>query len=178
MMKRLVFVIVALAAMSAAPAAAQQHGQHGEHHANAAYRGPIMSADEQAIANVVETLFDGMRAGDSSMVRSVFHPQVRMVTAFRNQQGPQVNVENDLTGFVTAVGTPHEQVWDERISNLVIRTDGDFGMAWMEYGFFAGEQFSHCGVDLMELVRGADGAWKIIGLADTRRRAGCEQWTQ
>ena len=177
MTKRAVFMIAALAAMSATPVAAQQHGQHGEHHANAAYRGPIMSADEQAIADVVETLFDGMRAGDSSMVRSVFHPQIRMVTAFRNAQGPQLSVETDLTGFVTAVGTPHEQVWDERISNLVIKTDGDFGMAWMEYGFFAGEQFSHCGVDLMELVRTAEG-WKIIGLADTRRRAGCEQWTR
>ena len=170
-------MIAALVAVGgAAPLAAQQHGQHGEHHANAAYRGPIMSADEQAIADVVETLFDGMRAGDSAMVRSVFHPQVRMVTSFRNAQGPQLAVENDLSGFLTAVGTPHEQVWDEKISNLVIKTDNDFGMAWMEYGFFAGEQFSHCGVDLMELVRTPDG-WKIIGLADTRRRAGCEQWT-
>lgn len=178
MTKRLILSIAAaLAVVTAAPVAAQHHGgQHGEHHANAAYRGPIMSADEQAIADVVETLFDGMRAGDSAMVRSVFHPQIRMVTSFRNQQGAQVAVENDLTGFVTAVGTPHEQVWDEKISNLVIRTDGDFGMAWMEYGFFAGDQFSHCGVDLMELVRTAEG-WKIIALADTRRRAGCEQWT-
>jgi hypothetical protein len=175
MTKRLILSIAAaLVVVTAAPVSAQQHG---EHHANAAYRGPIMSADEQAIADVVETLFDGMRAGDSSMVRSVFHPQIRMVTSFRNREGvPQVSVENDLTGFVTAVGTPHEQVWDEKISNLMIRTDGDFGMAWMEYGFFAGEQFSHCGIDLMELVRTAEG-WKIIALADTRRRAGCEQWT-
>lgn len=173
MTKQLILSVVALAAITAAPATAQQRGDHD---ANAAYRGPIMTADEQAIADVVETLFDGMRAGDSSMVRSVFHPQVRMVTSFRNQQGPQVNVENDLTGFVTAVGTPHEEVWNEKIANLRIMTDGDFGMAWMEYGFFAGERFSHCGIDLMELVRTSTG-WKIIHLADTRRRAGCESWT-
>jgi hypothetical protein len=174
MTKRAVFMIAALTAVSAAPALAQQHG---EHHANAAVNGATLTADEQAVADVVETLFDGMRAGDSSMVRGVFHSQVRMVTSFRNREGvPQVAVESDLTGFVTAVGTPHEEVWDERIDNLVIKTDGDFAMAWMDYGFFAGEQFSHCGIDLMELVRTAEG-WKIIALADTRRRAGCEQWT-
>ena len=163
-MKKTMLVAVALAAFTAAPVAAQHEG-HG-----------AMSADQQAIAAVVDVLFDGMRTGDSTMVRSVFHPQVRMVTSFRNQQGPQVRVENSLDGFVTAVGTPHPEVWDERISNLTIMTDGDFGMAWMEYGFFAGERFSHCGIDLMELVRTAEG-WKIIGLADTRRGSGCEQWT-
>ncbi len=173
-MTRLILSLVALATISAVPAAAQQRG---DHQANAAYRGPIMNADEQAIADVVETLFDGMRAGDSSMVRSVFHPQIRMVSAFRNQQGPQVNVEANLDGFVQQIGTPHEEVYDERIRNLVIRTDGDFGMAWMEYGFFVGERFSHCGIDLMELVRTPEGG-QIIHLADTRRRAGCEQWTR
>jgi hypothetical protein len=161
-------------AVSAAPLSAQQHD---EHHANAAYVGPIKTADEQAVADVVETLFDGMRTGDSAMVRSVFHQDIRMVTSFRNREGaPQVAVESDLNGFVTMVGTPHAEVYDERISNLVIKTDGDFGMAWMDYGFFLSERFSHCGIDLMELVRTTDG-WKIVHLADTRRRAGCEQWT-
>ena len=164
MKKTILAVAVALTAFTAAPVAAQ-HAGHTE-----------MSADQQAIAAVVETLFNGMRTGDSTMVRSVFHPEIRMVTSFRNQQGPQVRVENSLDGFVTAVGTPHPEVWDERISNLTIMTDGDFGIAWMEYGFFLGERFSHCGIDMMELVRGETG-WKIIGLADTRRRSGCEQWT-
>lgn len=160
----------AFAALTSACATAQDHD------AAAPQQAAVPTEDERAVRAVVETLFNGMRTGDSTMVRSVFHPQIRMVTSFRNQQGPQVSVESSLDGFVTAVGTPHAEVWDERISDLLIKTDGDFAMAWMNYGFFAGERFSHCGIDLMELVRTEQG-WKIIALADTRRRSGCEEWT-
>lgn len=171
MMKRSMLVLAFVAAAGAAPLAAQEHGAHAQ---DAGAHGHGSQEDIAAITAIVDRLFDGMRAGDSAMVRSVFHPQVRMVTSFRNREGqPQVAVENSIDGFVQAVGTPHDEVWDERISGLMIHTDGDFGMAWMDYWFFLGERFSHCGIDLMELVRTPEG-WKIIGLADTRRREGCE----
>ena len=43
---------------------------------------------------------------------------------------------------------------------------------WAEYDFYLGDQFSHCGVDVMWLAKLATG-WKIIALSDTRRREGC-----
>jgi hypothetical protein len=43
----------------------------------------------------------------------------------------------------------------------------------MDYGFFLGDQFSHCGVNSFQLVRTEDG-WKTIHLIDTRQQAGCE----
>ena len=159
---------LAAALIAAVPAAAQQTPAERE-----APSGAFMTDDHRAIARVVHELFDGMRAGDSAMVRRVFHPRVRLLTSFRRDGQPMLAVEEDIEGFVTAVGTPHEDVWDERIWGLLIRTDGDFGMAWMNYAFYAGSTFSHCGVDLMEFVRTPDG-WKIVGLADTRRREGCE----
>ncbi len=36
---------------------------------------------------VVRRLFDGMRAGDSAMVRSVFHPQLRMLSVGTAKEG-------------------------------------------------------------------------------------------
>jgi len=167
-MKRPILSAAALLlVLGAVPAAAQHAGHAGPDTA-------ALTEDQAAIAAVVDQLFDGMRAGDSAMVRAVFHPEIRMVTSYRNREGrPQVAVQDSLDGFVQAVGTPHEEVWDEKIWGLVIMTDGDFGMAWMNYGFFLGERFSHCGIDLMELVRTDDG-WKIISLADTRRREGCD----
>lgn len=132
-----------------------------------------MSDDERAVAAIVHDLFDAMRSGDSATVRRVFHPEARMVTSFRRDDQPMVAIEEDLSGFVEMVGTPHEEVYDERIWGLLIRTDGDFAMAWMNYAFYLGSEFSHCGIDLMEMVRTTDG-WQIIGLADTRQREGCE----
>jgi hypothetical protein len=43
----------------------------------------------------------------------------------------------------------------------------------MKFAFFAGEEFSHCGVNSAELVKTSDG-WKIMHLADTSQRENCE----
>lgn len=128
-------------------------------------------ADRAEVLAVVTRLFDGMRAGDSAMVRSTFHPKALLSTALLRQGDAVVETE-DIEGFVRAVGTPHAEVWDERIRNPQVLVDGTLASVWVEYSFYAGTRFSHCGVDAFQLAR--DGtAWKIIALADTRRRTGC-----
>lgn len=127
---------------------------------------------EAEVRAVVQRLFDGMRAGDSTMVRSTFHPSARLQTTGANREGVPMIRSDSIDGFVRAVGTPHEQVWDERISDLVVQVDGNLAQVWMNYTFYAGGQKSHCGVNAAQLFRGPDG-WKFIQLADTRRRAAC-----
>lgn len=128
-------------------------------------------ADKAAVLAVVKRLFDGMRAGDSAMVRSVFHPQALLSTALVRQGKAVVETEG-IEGFVSAVGTPHTDVWDERTRNEQVLLDGTLASVWVEYSFYAGTRFSHCGVDAFQLAKdGAD--WKIVALADTRRRTGC-----
>jgi Putative lumazine-binding len=124
---------------------------------------------------VVTRLFDGMRAGDSAMVRSVFHPQVRLLTVAKGRDGAQrLVVENSIDEFAKAVGTPHPQPWDERLWNERVEIDGALASVWVDYSFFLGSTFSHCGIDHFLLVRGDDGVWRIISLADTRRTEGCK----
>lgn len=122
---------------------------------------------------VVKRLFDGMRAGDSAMVRSVFHPQVRMITAAVRDGTPALRIESGADGFVKAVGTPHPQPWDEKTYNEKVEIDGPLASVWTEYTFHLGPTFSHCGVDHFLLAKDAAGAWKIVELADTRQTQGC-----
>lgn len=125
---------------------------------------------------VVKRLFDGMRAGDSAMVRSVFHPQARMVNVSRGSDGAvRMRVESAVDGFVKAVGTPHPVVWDERFWNEKVEVDGPLASVWVDYAFYAGDKFSHCGIDHFLMVRSDSGAWQILSLADTRRTEGCKQ---
>jgi hypothetical protein len=123
---------------------------------------------------VVRRLFDGMRAGDSAMVRSVFHPKARLATAVVRQGAPVIEVEDDIDGFVRAVGAPHDQVWDERTRNEQVLIDGTLAVVWADYSFYAGARFSHCGVDTFQLAKGPAG-WQVIALADTRRKEGCKE---
>ena len=129
--------------------------------------------EEAAVMAVVEGLFDAMRAGDSTAMRAALHPSATAATASIREGVPTLTRETSLDGFVQAVGTPHEDVWDERIWDAEVEVDGPLATAWMKYAFYAGETFSHCGVDAFQLFKGQDG-WKIFHIADTRRQEGCE----
>lgn len=130
-------------------------------------------SEEAAVMAVVEGLFDAMRAGDSAAMRAVLHPTATGATTFVRDGVPTLTREESLEGFVQAVGTPHEEVWDERIWDAEVSVDGPLATAWMQYAFYAGDAFSHCGVNAFQLFKSADG-WKIFHVADTRRREGCE----
>ncbi len=127
---------------------------------------------EQAITKAINKLFDGMRDGDSTAVRSVFMPECTMYSAFRTSDFKSMMRAGDIESFVTAVGTPHEKVWDEKISNLIIHVDDNIATAWMDYHFYVGETFSHCGTNVMQFFL-SDNEWKIIHLMDTRKKE-CE----
>ena len=72
------------------------------------------SSPEQAVRATINALFDGMRTGDSSAVRVVFHEDARLHTALGLSDTSTVT-RTLLDAFVEAVGQPHEEVWDERI---------------------------------------------------------------
>lgn len=130
--------------------------------------------DETAVIKVIEDLFEGMRRGDSAMVASLFHADVRMLTSFRDSSGEPIVKEGSLKTFLKAIGTPHPEVWNEKIWNTEVRIDDDLAQVWTDYAFFIGEKFSHCGVDGFQLVKQTDGAWRIIHLMDTRRKEPCD----
>jgi len=128
------------------------------------------SPDDEVRA-VIDQLFDGMRAGDSTAVRATFHPALTLQSV-GIRDGATMMQEGSADQFVQAVGQPHEQVWDERIWDVVIHVDDPLATAWMNYAFYLGEELSHCGVNAFRFLRGADG-WKILSIIDTRRREGC-----
>ena len=83
-------------------------------------------------------------------------------------------LEREVLGeaeFVAALGRA-TAVWDERLGEVSVLVDDGLATAWMAYRFYAGDAFSHCGVNAMQLVQDAEG-WRILNLVDTRRRA-CE----
>ena len=129
--------------------------------------------EEAAVLAVVERMFDAMRAGDSTALRDLLHPSATGATTFVRDGVPTIQREASMDGFVQAVGTPHEAIWDERIGDPEVRIDGPLATVWTPYAFYAGDQFSHCGVDAFQLFKGETG-WKVFHVADTRRREGCE----
>jgi hypothetical protein len=131
----------------------------------------LLGAREREVIDVVQRLFDAMRAADSAAARALFEPGTRLQTV-ANRQGVLTISEDSLGMFMRAIGTPHAQVYDERIANERVLIDGPYAVAWVDYTFYLGDQKSHCGVDAFQLVRRPAG-WRIFGLTDTRRRENC-----
>jgi hypothetical protein len=130
--------------------------------------------EHRSVELIIHKLFDGMREGDSAKVASVFSKEVNMYTSYTNQQGEKLIKKGALAPFLIAIGTPHAEIWDEKIWNTSIEIDGEIAQVWTDYAFYVGTEFSHCGVDAFHLIKeGAEG-WKIIHLMDTRRKEGCE----
>ncbi len=128
----------------------------------------LAQSDKADVRAVIDRLFDGMRAGDSTIVSNVLHEEALMARV--GAMGLNIRTTD---GFVQAVGSPHDQVWDEKIWDVHIFVDGRLASAWMEFGFFLGDKLSHCGVNSMQLYK-TDEGWKIIYIADTNRPPSCE----
>ena len=128
--------------------------------------------ERTAVIATIQKMFDGMRAGDSASVSATFAPAAQLQTVFVGRDGTPMLSGEGTGNFLSAVGSPHEKVFDERIWSYDVNIDGNLANVWMEYTFFLGEKMSHCGVDDFQLYKSENG-WKIISITDTRRREGC-----
>lgn len=124
------------------------------------------SSDTSAmqVRAVIQKLFDGMRAGDSVAVREVFHADARLMTA--TDEGVRAT---PVDRFASAVGSPRDEVWDERTYDVRVDVDGPMAVAWVPYAFYRGDAFSHCGVNSVQFVR-TEASWQVLQLVDTRRQ--------
>jgi len=136
---------------------------------SAAQGASSQSADSEILA-VVNAVFEGMRRADSAMVRPLFHAKARLITM--DSRSPGARIEESVEGFIRSLVQPRTEVYDERLSNVKTMIDGSLASVWADYKFYRGTTLNHCGVDHFLLVK-EGGTWKIIELADTRRREGC-----
>ncbi len=132
------------------------------------------SPEDQDVMKPIVQLFQGMNRGDSALVRACFANEVSLVTLGTDKAGKPVSkADRSIQNFLVAIGSPHAEPWSEPIWDVKVQRDGALAQVWARYAFYVGKKFSHCGVDAFQLMRTADGTWKIFHLADTRVREGC-----
>jgi hypothetical protein len=126
----------------------------------------------ELVRHTIDRFFDGMKTGDSSLVRSTLTTTATLSSVVRNSKDSVYVERGSVSGFLKAIGTPHQEVWDERIYAVKISVDEPMAMVWAPYKFYLGTAFSHCGVNVFMLTNTKTG-WKISGITDTRRKTNC-----
>jgi hypothetical protein len=129
------------------------------------------TSDTAAIKQTVNTLLDAIRKNDSSLARSVLSKG--MILQFLSTENGEAKLSTvNADELVKIIGTPDASVDDERIVYDAIKIDGGLACVWAPYKFFIGTQFNHCGVDVFQLMRSAEG-WKVIYIGNTTRKNNC-----
>lgn len=137
---------------------------------------PAASADEladyrpsaQQEADVVATLqglFDALETGDEDLLRSVTDPSLVMHFS-ETRNGETTFGSSTLDGLAERI-TSSDVALIERMWDPIVVVNGPLATIWTPYDFYAGEAFSHCGVDAANLMSGPDG-WRIVALSWTR----------
>lgn len=130
-------------------------------------------ADAEAALQLVEDLFDAMRARDGETLERIFHPNTRLITAGTDADGVPEVTEIPISRFVASVLASSSYL-DERIYDPVVQVNNNLGTVWVEYDFFANGEFSHCGADAFMMARSGD-HWQIVQIAHTMVREGCPE---
>lgn len=137
---------------------------------------PDPAEAEAAAVAVITGLFDAMRESDAETMRGLFADEVGgFPSSYVNQQNTPVIRYGSLDGFLDSVAAAEPGSLDEQFIVRDVIVDDNLVTVVTPYTFTYQGEFSHCGVDVFLIARqGQD--WRIAGLADTRRRGGCEGW--
>src|SRR5690606_3828668 len=107
------------ASVAAAPAAAQG------------------TAEEQAVRDVVDTLFEAMAVQDTATMRTLFAPDARFAGVGRDGSLSYTTAEEFLDGVGGSAGGPR---FNETLHDVEVRVDGPLAHVWTYYTFHVGEQ--------------------------------------
>ena len=129
------------------------------------------------VQNTVQKLFDAMRNNDSATLHTIFTAKARLLSV-ESEKGNMQVFETSIADFITAVGQPKNEVWNEVIWSYSIELNNEIASVWCPYTFFLEQdghkQLLHRGVNSIELYRSNDG-WHITQITDTRNETGCRE---
>ncbi len=124
---------------------------------------------------IVDIFMDGYQAGDTLKMKSVMHANMTMNRAYLSREQENILMfikSSDLLKYAATTGK--EQVWEEKLTDYIVNSDGNVAHVWASYEYFKDGKFSHCGANSFTLVY-TDESWKILNIIDSIRIGSCNK---
>jgi hypothetical protein len=128
--------------------------------------------DNAAVKKVISNMFDCMRNADTIGLRNTFADGMIIQSINPVKDKPDSLIITTADKFIKIIGAPHKDVYDERITFDEVKIENSLATVWAPYKFYFGKKFSHCGVDVFQLVKTGIG-WKIISVFYNVRTGNC-----
>ena len=130
--------------------------------------------EEKAIKTVIETFFKGLHTGDSIIVATTIHRDIKIQTTATNKEGENILKTDSKIKLLTSIANKKpEHVYLEKLLSFDVKIDGNLASVWTPYEFYFNGNFSHCGANSFQLFNN-NGKWQITYLIDMRRRDDCK----
>ena len=127
-----------------------------------------------AIKKTIETFFEGLHKGDSTIASKVLHTSFSAQTTATNAKGVKVLGNDSREKLLTSIANKKkEHKYFEKLLSFDIKIDGNLASVWTPYEFYFNDNFSHCGANSFQLFDN-NGEWQIIYVVDMRRRNSCK----
>ncbi|PCJ94207.1 MAG: 3-methyl-2-oxobutanoate hydroxymethyltransferase [Flavobacteriaceae bacterium] len=132
-------------------------------------------SEELEVQKTVEAFFEGFHKQDATIMSSFIAGEgVKLQSVWKDKEGKHHLRTEEFEKLVASiVSIPDSIVFTEKLFDFKIQVDGLMANVWVPYEFWYNNEFSHCGVNCIQLFKNDDEEWKIIYLIDTRRKQGC-----
>src|SRR5690606_31137795 len=97
------------------------------------------------------------------------HKTAMMHSISEQKGGPKLSTESAEQLIQSIASIPADMKFEEKLLSFNEQVDGNMANVWTPYEFYVNGKKSHGGVNSFQVIR-EDGLWKIIHIADTRRR--------
>ncbi len=126
------------------------------------------------IKQVIETFFEGLHKGDSTLIKTTLHKDIKIQTTSTNKEGINILQTETKEKLLTSIANKKpEHIYLEKLLSYDIKVDGNLASVWTPYEFYFNGKFSHCGANSFQLFNN-NGKWEITYLVDMRRRESCK----
>jgi hypothetical protein len=126
--------------------------------------------DHETILAVLAEFFDANATRNPSAAEALLLPDGVFVYILEGYEGPVVGsftARQHVSDLAAEERELRQRVWDP-----VVRVHGRIATVWTPYDYWSDGEFSHCGVDVFNLVK-TDSGWKIAGALYTVEMSRC-----
>ena len=131
--------------------------------------------DRAAILAVMDKAFAAVQSGNPDDWRAIQLAQGTALSFRPHPDGEAGKLEMRVSDNETMVSSlsPNGHRYLERwTSEPTVLIRGPIAVVWGEYEFLIDDEFSHCGVNAIDLIK-PEGEWKISNFAWTVEKEGC-----
>lgn len=128
------------------------------------------SGPEKEVAEVANTFLSALSAADTATLSGLLAPQAMIYSVREGTLEASIRAVS-RAAFLESLGGEDQELL-ERMWDPVVKVQDLVAMVWTPYDFHLNDEFSHCGIDVFTMLKGAEG-WQVASITYNVVREGC-----